>query len=67
MFLTELLHMLFEPLFGLNSMQFVNGQDWEDRRKWLYESFKGSFLESYIPHFVKVHVVKHTKTLCIEL
>ena len=54
--ITELLFTLFEPLIGSNSIQYANGQDWEDRRKWLYESLKGPYLESYVPHFVKVCV-----------
>ena len=54
--ITGLLFTLFEPLIG-NSIQYANGQDWEDRRKWLYESLKGSYLESYVSHFVKVNYV----------
>ena len=34
---TELLFELFEPLSTSHSMQYDNGQDWEDMRKWLYE------------------------------
>ena len=56
--ITELLFTMFEPLIGSDSIQYANGQDWEDRRKWLYESLKGKFLESYVSHFVKV-----TKTM----
>ena len=52
--LTELLFTLFEPLVGPSSIQYANGQEWEDRRKWLYESLKGPFLEGYVSHFVKV-------------
>ena len=50
--ITELLFTLIEPLVGPSSIQFANGQDWEDRRKWLYDSFKGPHLESYVSHFV---------------
>ena len=59
--ITELLFALFEPVIGSNSIQYANGQDWEDRRKWLYESFRGRFLESYVSRFVKV---ESTRTLC---
>jgi len=51
---TELLFTLFEPLITADSIQYANGQEWEDRRKWLYESLKGTFLEGYMPIFVKV-------------
>ena len=53
-YVAELLFSLFEPLIGASSIQYANGEDWEDRRKWLYESLRGSCLESYISHFVKV-------------
>jgi len=49
-----MLFALFEPLFGPHSIAYANGQDWEDRRKWLYEPFKGPYLESYVSHFVEV-------------
>ncbi|XP_065913881.1 cytochrome P450 20A1-like isoform X2 [Dysidea avara] len=45
---------LLEPIITSQSIQFANGQDWEDRRRWLYEAFKGPALESYIPIFVKI-------------
>ena len=51
---TEMLFTLFEPLITADSIQYANGQEWEDRRKWLYESLKGTFLEGYVPIFVKV-------------
>ena len=44
----------FEALLTADSIEFANGQEWEDRRKWLYESLKGKFLEGYLPIFVKV-------------
>ncbi|XP_065890917.1 cytochrome P450 20A1-like isoform X2 [Dysidea avara] len=45
---------LFEPVVGPQSILYANGEEWEDRRKWLYESLKGTSLESYIPMFVKI-------------
>ncbi|XP_065889636.1 cytochrome P450 20A1-like [Dysidea avara] len=50
----KLLFTLFEPLITADSIQYANGQEWEDRRKWLYESLKGTFLEGYVPIFVKI-------------
>ncbi|XP_065889639.1 cytochrome P450 20A1-like isoform X3 [Dysidea avara] len=44
----------FEALLTADSIEFANGQDWEDRRKWLHESLKGTFLEGYVPIFVKI-------------
>ena len=44
----------FEALLTADSIEFASGQDWEDRRKWLYESLKGTFLEGCVPIFVKV-------------
>lgn len=53
--ISEQLVPLFEPITGPLSIVYANGQEWEDRRKWLYESLKGTILESYIPIFTKVH------------
>ena len=36
---------------------YTNGQEWEDRRKWVYESLKGIALKSYIPIFIKVKFI----------
>ena len=47
---------LFEPVTGPLSIVYANGEEWEDRRKWLYESLKGTSLESYMPMFIKVRV-----------
>ena len=44
----------FIPLIGENSVQYANGTDWEDRRKCLYQVFKGESLLSYFPHFVQI-------------
>ena len=56
---------MFEPLIGASSIQYANGEDWEDRRKWLYESLKGSYLESYISHFVEV--LEYSYVPCVTL
>ncbi|XP_065890921.1 cytochrome P450 20A1-like isoform X4 [Dysidea avara] len=45
---------LFEPITGPLSIVYANGEEWEDRRKWLYKSLKGMSLESYIPMFIKI-------------
>jgi len=45
---------MFEPVTGPLSIVYTNGEEWEDRRKWLYKSLKGTSLESYIPIFIKV-------------
>jgi hypothetical protein len=50
----KLLFMLFEPLITSLSIQYANGLDWEERRKFLYPTLRDEFLESYIPCFVKV-------------
>ena len=44
----------FTPLIGESSIQFANGTDWENRRKYLYGVFKGDDLLSYFPYFVKI-------------
>ena len=36
---------------------YTNGQEWEDRRKWVYESLKGIALKSYISIFIKVKIM----------
>ena len=58
---------LFEPVVGPQSINYANGEEWEDRRKWLYESLKGTSLESYIPKFVKVrkHVQKYMRNVVV--
>jgi len=43
-----------EPLLTADSIFYANGQDWVDRTKWLNEPLKGTFLEGYVPIFVKV-------------
>ena len=55
----ELLFTLFEPLIGSNSIQYANGLDWEERRKWLYPTLRGKSLEDYIPIFIKVHAIQN--------
>ena len=45
---------LFRPIFTEHSIQCVNGLDWEERRKFLYPTFRDEFLEGYIPCFIKV-------------
>ena len=50
----ELLFTLFEPMIGPSSIQYANGLDWEERRKWLYPTLRGKSLEDYIPIFIKV-------------
>ena len=52
--IVEQLMPLFEPITGPHSIVYANGQEWEDRKKWIYESLKGVTLESYIPIFTKV-------------
>ena len=47
---------MFKPLLGPLVIGYANGEEWEDRRKWLYASFQGTALESYIPIFIKVIV-----------
>lgn len=54
LYIVELLFKLFEPMIGSNSIQYANGLDWEERRKWLYATLRGKSLEEYIPIFVKV-------------
>ena len=61
----ELLFTMLEPLIGASSIQFANGEDWENRRKWLYESLKGSYLESYISYFVQV--LEYGNVPCVTL
>ena len=56
MYFSEQLFSLFEPITGPLSIMYANGQEWEDRRKWIYDSLKGPVLESYIPIFIKVNV-----------
>ena len=51
--------MLFEPVTGPLSIMYANGQEWEDRRKWIYDSLKGPILESYVPIFTKVNIWLH--------
>ena len=41
---------------GPSGIDFANGQDWKNRREWIYDSLKGPNLESYIPTFTKVNV-----------
>ena len=53
---SEQLFLLFEPITGPLSIVYANGQEWEDRRKWLHDSLKGPILESYIPIFTKVNI-----------
>ena len=54
--ITELLVSSFEHIIGPLSISYANGQEWEDRRKWLYESLKGENLESCTPVFTKVSI-----------
>ena len=63
--IAELLFTIFEPLIGASSIEYANGEDWEDRRKWLYESLKGSCLESYISHFVEVVVYNYVPSIVL--
>jgi len=47
---------LFEPVTGPETIGYANGEEWEDRRKWVYEPLKGMPLISYMPTFVEVSV-----------
>ena len=53
---SEQLFTLFEPVIGPSSIVYANGQEWKDRKQWIYDSLKGKILESYIPTFIKVIV-----------
>lgn len=48
---------LFEPVTGPETIGYTNGEEWEGRRKWVYDPLKGTPLESYMPTFVKVNCV----------
>jgi len=50
---------LFEPVTGPHAIVYTNGEEWEDRRKWLYGALSGKSLEGYMPIFVKVIVQKY--------
>ena len=50
---------------GPLSIAFANGHEWEERKKWIYESLRGITLENYIPIFIKVLYVSITTFLCI--
>ena len=52
--ISEHMHLMLESIQGPLSITFANGQDWEERRKWLYGTLQGTILESYIPIFTKV-------------
>lgn len=52
--LAEALFALFEPLIGPASIQYANGADWEARRKALYHTLKGEYLDTYYPTFVQI-------------
>lgn len=53
-FYTELLFELFEPMITVHSIQYANGLDWEERRKFLYPTLRDGFLKGYVPCFIKV-------------
>lgn len=36
------------------SIQYANGTDWEERRKFLYPTLRDEFLKEYIPIFIQV-------------
>ena len=42
-----------------HSIQYANGLDWEERRKFLYPTLRDEFLEGYIPCFIKVCMYIH--------
>ena len=50
---------------GPLSIAFANGHEWEERKKWIYESLRGITLENYIPIFIKVLYVSITTFLYI--
>jgi len=45
---------MFEPILGLQSISYSNGEEWVERKKWVFKSLKGAFLEGYIPIFIDV-------------
>ena len=51
---SENLFELFEPLIGSESIQYANGEDWEERRRRLYPTLKGAHLESYFGTFLSI-------------
>ena len=46
---------LFEPVTGPETIGYANGEEWEERRKWVYDPLKGMPLLSYMPTFVEVY------------
>ena len=53
----ELLFELFEPMLTSHSIQYANGTDWEERRKFLYPTLRDEFLKEYIPTFIQVMIL----------
>ena len=45
---------LMEPLIGSSSIQYANGADWEERRKALYHTLRGEYLDNYYPTFLQI-------------
>ena len=43
-----------EPLIGSGSIQYANGADWEERRKALYHTLRGEYLDTYYPTFLQI-------------
>ena len=41
---------------GSSNIGSAKGQEWKDRKQWIYGSLTGSNLESYTPTFTKVNV-----------
>ena len=61
--ISENLNLMFEPVTGPLSIVYANGQEWADRKKWLYGTLQGTILESYIPIFTKVNVASYFKVV----
>ena len=43
-----------EPLIGAASIQYANGEDWDQRQKCLYKTLKGEDLKEYFSTFVRI-------------
>ena len=44
----------FEPLHGSNSIQSINGREWQERKKLLHGTIRGRNLESFFDDFVRI-------------